>query len=31
MMNTTRFTTEQIIGIMKEDESDMPVNELCRK
>ena len=30
-MKTTRFTTEQIIGILKEAESGMPVKELCRK
>jgi putative transposase len=30
-MKTTRFTTEQIIGILKEAEAGMPVKELCRK
>jgi putative transposase len=30
-MKTNRFTTEQIIGILKEAESGMPVKELCRK
>jgi putative transposase len=30
-MKTTRFTTEQIIGILKEAEAGMPIKELCRK
>jgi putative transposase len=30
-MKTKRFTTEQIIGVLKEADSGMPVKELCRK
>ena len=30
-MKRTRFTDEQIIGILKEHEAGMPVSELCRK
>ena len=30
-MKTKRYSTEQIIGILKEAESGMPVKELCRK
>ncbi len=30
-MKTKRYSTEQIIGILKEGESGMPVKELCRK
>lgn len=30
-MKTKRFTTEQIIGILKEAEAGMPPKELCRK
>lgn len=30
-MKTKRYSTEQIIGILKETESGMPVKELCRK
>ena len=30
-MKTKRFTTEQIIGVLKEAEKGMPVKELCRK
>lgn len=30
-MKANRFTTEQIIGILKEADSGMPVKELCRK
>jgi putative transposase len=30
-MKTKRFTTEQIIGVLKEAERGMPVKELCRK
>jgi len=30
-MKTKRFTTEQIIGVLKEAEGGMPVKELCRK
>jgi putative transposase len=30
-MKRSRFTDEQIIGILKEHEAGMPVSELCRK
>ena len=30
-MKTKRYSTEQIIGILKEGEAGMPVKELCRK
>ncbi|CCM79808.1 hypothetical protein BN77_p40071 [Rhizobium mesoamericanum STM3625] len=30
-MKRTRFTDEQIIGILKEHEAGTPVSELCRK
>jgi putative transposase len=30
-MKTKRFTTEQIIGVLKEADGGMPVKELCRK
>ncbi|WP_244475474.1 transposase, partial [Rhizobium sp. Leaf311] len=30
-MKRNRFTDEQIIGILKELEADMPVSELCHK
>jgi putative transposase len=30
-MKTKRYSTEQIIGILKEGETGMPVKELCRK
>jgi putative transposase len=30
-MKTTRFTTDQIIGVLKEAEGGMPPKELCRK
>ncbi|ACF45507.1 transposase IS3/IS911 family protein [Prosthecochloris aestuarii DSM 271] len=30
-MKTKRYSTEQIIGILKEAEAGMPVKELCRK
>jgi putative transposase len=30
-MKTKRYSTEQIIGILKEGEASMPVKELCRK
>ena len=30
-MKTKRYSTEQIIGILKEAETGMPVKELCRK
>jgi putative transposase len=30
-MKRTRFTDEQIIGILKEHEAGAPVSELCRK
>jgi len=30
-MKTKRYSTEQIIGILKEGEACMPVKELCRK
>lgn len=30
-MKTTRFTTDQIIGVLKEAEGGMPSKELCRK
>jgi putative transposase len=30
-MKTKRYSTEQIIGILKEGESGMAVKELCRK
>ncbi len=30
-MKTKRFTTEQIIGVLKEADRGMPVKELCRK
>lgn len=30
-MRRSRFSEEQIIGILKEDESGVPVAELCRK
>jgi len=30
-MKRKRFTTEQIISILKEGESSMPVKKLCRK
>jgi putative transposase len=30
-MKTKRFTTEQIIGILKEADAGMPPKELCRK
>jgi len=30
-MKTTRFTTEKIIGVLKEAEAGMPIKELCRK
>ena len=30
-MKTKRFTAEQIIGVLKEADSGMPVKELCRK
>jgi putative transposase len=30
-MKTKRFTTEQIIGVLKEADSGMSVKELCRK
>ena len=30
-MKTKRYSTEQIIGILKEAEAGLPVKELCRK
>jgi len=30
-MKTKRFTTEQILGFLKEADGGMPVKELCRK
>lgn len=30
-MKTKRFTTEQIISVLKEADGGMPVKELCRK
>jgi putative transposase len=30
-MKTKRYSTEQIIGILKEGEASMPVKKLCRK
>jgi putative transposase len=30
-MKTKRFTTEQIIAVLKEADGGMPVKELCRK
>jgi putative transposase len=30
-MKTKRYSTEQIIGILKEGEAGMPVKDLCRK
>jgi len=30
-MKRTRFTTEQIIGILKEADSGIPIKELCQK
>jgi len=30
-MKTKRYSSEQIIGILKEGEAGMSVNELCRK
>ncbi len=30
-MKTKRFTTEQIIGILKDADNGMPIKELCRK
>lgn len=30
-MKRKRFTTEQIIGVLKKAEGGMPVKELCRK
>ncbi len=30
-MKTKRYSTEQIIGILKEADDGMPVKELCRK
>lgn len=30
-MKTKRFTTDQIIGVLKEAEGGMPPKELCRK
>jgi hypothetical protein len=29
-MKTKRYSTEQIIGILKETENGLPVKELCR-
>jgi putative transposase len=30
-MKTKRYSTEQIIGILKEEDAGMPVKDLCRK
>jgi putative transposase len=30
-MKTSRFTDEQIIGLLKQAEAGMPIKELCRK